>query len=314
MVNNSINVLKAFLVLLVLLGHAIQFSYENHGLKFDDDNLFRLIYAFHMPLFISVSGYLYKMGRPENIRKYLKLTLVPFFAWGFIEYLFFYAGNEGVFGYLIKISINPDLGLWFLLALLQAVFIVELVGKYIRSENQIYYFIGIYAVLGGFSYTTGIKAVGINLLVWMGPFFVMGMYIKKYSENLNLKNDRTMFFLVFLAGMFLLMPYWRRTSSDVKSVGIYVEYLIIKYVVAIFCCLCVYINLNMLNFKNKLLEFIARNSLAFYAIQFPIFKITFFFNGQMEYIALFFLVGGTSLIAIYIINKYRYVREILFGR
>lgn len=45
--------IKGFAILLVVLGHVIQFS-DN---SFDNNILFRYIYSFHMPLFMFTSGF-----------------------------------------------------------------------------------------------------------------------------------------------------------------------------------------------------------------------------------------------------------------
>ena len=63
-----IDVLKGIAVLAVLLGHAIQ-----RGLVVDyyDNIMFKVIYSFHMPLFMLLSGYsLYKYTK-----KLLKLNI-----------------------------------------------------------------------------------------------------------------------------------------------------------------------------------------------------------------------------------------------
>jgi fucose 4-O-acetylase-like acetyltransferase len=50
--------LKGLLILLVVLGHSIQASMKALGLSFLDDYFWNLIYSFHMPAFIAVSGFL----------------------------------------------------------------------------------------------------------------------------------------------------------------------------------------------------------------------------------------------------------------
>lgn len=47
--------LKGFLILLVILGHAIQKAY---GDSCFDNKVFNLIYSFHMAAFMAVSGWL----------------------------------------------------------------------------------------------------------------------------------------------------------------------------------------------------------------------------------------------------------------
>ena len=49
----GLDILKAAATLLVIVGHVIQFTNPN----FDDSPLFKIIYAFHMPLFMCISGY-----------------------------------------------------------------------------------------------------------------------------------------------------------------------------------------------------------------------------------------------------------------
>ena len=57
-----IDVAKGIAILLVLLGHTIQFAsgeeFEKASL-FYNNIVFKTIYSFHMPLFMVISGYLY---------------------------------------------------------------------------------------------------------------------------------------------------------------------------------------------------------------------------------------------------------------
>lgn len=56
--DESLDFLKGSLILLVVFGHAIQFVVYAKTATFWDDPLFRAIYAFHMPAFITISGLL----------------------------------------------------------------------------------------------------------------------------------------------------------------------------------------------------------------------------------------------------------------
>ena len=75
--NWKIDMIKGFLVLLVIWGHCLDSkSYVN-----------RMILAFHMPLFFCVSGYLlkytnaYERSSIELILEKANRLLVPFFFW-----------------------------------------------------------------------------------------------------------------------------------------------------------------------------------------------------------------------------------------
>ena len=50
--------LKGILILLVVLGHSIQAAMRQLGESCLNDYLWNLIYSFHMPAFMAVSGYL----------------------------------------------------------------------------------------------------------------------------------------------------------------------------------------------------------------------------------------------------------------
>lgn len=62
--NIVIDVSKGVAIILVVIGHVIQFGTSGEG--FWDNNLFKIIYSFHMPLFIFLSGYVSAKGIVER--------------------------------------------------------------------------------------------------------------------------------------------------------------------------------------------------------------------------------------------------------
>lgn len=54
--------LKGVLIILVVLGHAIQETLKDGCF---DNHLWNCIYSFHMPAFMAVSGFLSYRGRPS---------------------------------------------------------------------------------------------------------------------------------------------------------------------------------------------------------------------------------------------------------
>lgn len=58
----TLDMAKGILIILVVMGHSIQYSFGSSWLmseRFFDDTVFKAIYSFHMPLFMMISGYLF---------------------------------------------------------------------------------------------------------------------------------------------------------------------------------------------------------------------------------------------------------------
>ena len=79
------DVLKGILILLVLLGHALQYCY---GEKCWQNTWFSIIYHFHMPLFVMISGYFFSSSLNRDIKDVLvrktRRLLYPLFFWSTI--------------------------------------------------------------------------------------------------------------------------------------------------------------------------------------------------------------------------------------
>lgn len=69
--DTTLDFAKGFLIILVVLGHSIQFSLGPDWLEskqFFDNVVFKTIYSFHMPLFMLISGYLFYYSNKKNLR------------------------------------------------------------------------------------------------------------------------------------------------------------------------------------------------------------------------------------------------------
>ena len=99
--------LKFVLICLVILGHI---SYYDFGLRVN-----RIIYAFHMPMFVMISGYLtHRQSFTRFKRSTLKLlALYLIFQTG---HLVFNAVFKGI-PFTLEGYLNPALALWYLLCL-----------------------------------------------------------------------------------------------------------------------------------------------------------------------------------------------------
>jgi fucose 4-O-acetylase-like acetyltransferase len=128
----TIDLLRGCAILFVVAGHVLQGSTQ----EFDKNIFFRILYSFHMPFFMFVSGMTAWIGAQflfesvsNNVQKgssllindlLKKLTrlLIPFFIWGCAAFYLRPGIPAKTLGeYLQYLVRHPDIGLWFLPAL-----------------------------------------------------------------------------------------------------------------------------------------------------------------------------------------------------
>ncbi len=323
--NTNIDFLKAFATLLVIAGHVIQITTIN----FDDSMLFKIIYSFHMPLFMCISGYLYKEPKviSLDIIKKVKLLLIPFFSWAVINYFLFNIDGlhiSSFYSYMLDILFNPSLGLWFLWVLF---FTICIFISFPEKHKSIYVIIFIiiadrlqhkFALLNDF---------GMGLLTWQFFFFFMGYCFRQYSVLSIIRNRyiNILSLMIYVS----LVTQWHRLNVD-TIFGLTIEnsiinnrlLFIVRYATAISAIVFLF-GLNYSYIYNKfkhLITYISSNSLSFYAIQSGLiyFTVHIILNGITNNLIIklicFLTVTVLAGIIIKIINRNNLLRTVLFGR
>lgn len=190
-----LDAMKGILIVLVILGHAIQFTIADYQHVF----LFRFIYSFHMPLFFLISGYLTFKGQYDErlIQKRAIQLLVPFVTWAFLLPLF----ETGTFE--LSRSVNallyPDNGLWFLYNLFVYSTIFNLSERFARKGLRQEYLFALAIVLLYAAMAVFRTRFNCSQLCWYLPFFAMGYYLRKYEYKV--KNIKM---LIIITGGILL--------------------------------------------------------------------------------------------------------------
>lgn len=149
--NVTIDILKGIGIVLMVLGH----------MHFDDQYFGRIVYAFHMPLFFLVSGFLYK--KPNNLFDYLKRKakrlLVPYavFATTYLFLSFCLSRKVStLFDGLKSLLVFPTQGmpmesaLWFLPAMFLCCVLYALLDKFVKSRMAFTAIISILTCIGCF--------------------------------------------------------------------------------------------------------------------------------------------------------------------
>ncbi len=212
-----VDYLKAFACFLVVVGHLIQSLQKanidtyNHITSFIN----YLIYLFHMPLFMCVSGFLYcKYSSRYSINEYRKFIVKKFFNLA-IPYFTFYIMFVGV-NMIFSTSVNTNRGIvdilnmfnnpmppyWFLYSLLSIFIAIPLV-EYVCSYNKkiVFLLLMLFKIL---SVLVKTNIYFVDTIMGYAIYFYFGCFIKeekeckeKYRENVLLVGLYLIFSLVY---------------------------------------------------------------------------------------------------------------------
>ncbi len=206
------DLLRGFAIILVVMGHCIQegsgAAVQTEQLYFGD-RLYQLIYSFHMPLFMMVSGYLNwksinqsatNRERISLIKRRAASLLVPIFLWTAMDYvriliLNFVKGNAQPEALIFVYFYNALHKLWFLWAVWWCFLIVCLM-HYIFRDAIILYGLGFLLL---FVIPDGL---GLGAYKYMLPYFLFGFYAHDFMHGKRWQLDfKPRFWMLLLSGL-----------------------------------------------------------------------------------------------------------------
>ena len=160
---------KAILIYFVVVGHLLSgFLRENHQL----DTLYLVIYIFHMPAFILISGHFSKKIRTINdLKKIVKTLVLPYILFQLL-YSYYY---KEVFNDPIEFEfLEPRYALWFLLSMVMWKLLLSIFSYH---RLMIVVSIVLSLTLGYFSEIN--EWLSLSRTFFFFPFFLMGYFIKR---------------------------------------------------------------------------------------------------------------------------------------
>ena len=274
---------RGFVILLVIIGHVVQCLYRPKG--FDSNVLFRVIYAFHMPFFFFLSGYVSRSeicSFAELIRVIKKRTLqlmLPFCLWGVYLNLLDY--EEPIYVFFLK----PDHGLWFCFHLYIAIvycYIVVYFSKILpygggRVSKMLMLIIG-YLVLKKISEWNTNDYGQTLMLLYFYPYYAGGMILGEL-RHLLVKYRYSIITAVLSIVVFLVLAsVWYRIPSAIpKDAPQFIHklnsLLTYQYITAFMGILSTIMVFSRMNYtESKHLIYLGKCSLGIYAIHFVIIK------------------------------------------
>lgn len=194
-----IDALRGFAIFLMVVGHVIPNLYLNKLIVLP--NLQTWIYAFHMPLFFTISGYFIyrdskitaKEAMNQIYKKFLQL-LLPAFVMSLL--------------YSIIWNTNFSNNYWFLYALFKMYFFCIAI-QYLNSVCSIknayilfFEFLLLYVLLNKLIYVKLLYVYGDFWLltdnIGYFPFLVLGIFLRKFNKVNSWFKDKYVFYTLFI--------------------------------------------------------------------------------------------------------------------
>jgi len=283
------------------MGHFIQYN----TVEGTDNALFAVIYSFHMPLFMFISGYVaQKTIQPvifSNYFAFLKKKgislLLPFFAWPLLVNPFFFSPRPVAYHPLdlvIQLVKEPSGGLWFLWFLffltLSFSLFLYMSNKLNKTKNIFYDIIMCLPQVGLLLLLrrTSIISYTDSFILYF-IFFYLGVFISRFSIFTRFILNTAVFSFAFIT--FLVLDGWYSFTGP--------NNLLIKPILSVTAIISLYYIVNTIKwtaFTDKTIRHWGQNSLVIYTTQFsfiyllsgnfilpalhfvPLFCITLFFS------------------------------------
>ena len=184
--NQTLDALKGFAILIVMVGHVFSWNHMEDGYIYD------AIKVIQMPLFFMVSGYLCGIGRKiKSLADYGKILkkralayLVPFFFWIVLKHPLAPVSS------IVKTLFKLDEGLWYLMTLFiltVMVYTAQLAAEKVEARKTLIFW-GVYLVLAVLVVAqsfSGWEFLSPGLTRLYLPFYMTGYLAGEYREQVE---------------------------------------------------------------------------------------------------------------------------------
>ena len=328
--NKKIDLLRAIAIILVIIGHCIQYGSGGRFLEgglFYDNILFKIIYSFHMPLFMLISGYLFynsacKYDTKTLLKKRTVSLLVPIISFSCINFVIAMLSYNG-YPSIPRVIVNSVFGnIWFLWSVLVLSLLAIINRKFLNDSIVVYLLVFVACFFAP-------AKLNIQLYAYLYPFFIAGYMLNKYKKASRF-FDKPLILLSLALPIFLLMICFYDRNSYVYTAGVSVLgnpsnilndlfRMAIGFVGSIAIVSIVVAICRKKVMGDGLLCYIGKNTLGIYAISNYLFLLLKGVTQNMFGINYFLLTVETvailfaSLTIIYLIKKSSIMSRLLLG-
>lgn len=173
------DVVKCVLIFLVVYGHVLTIDRPDGSIN---RAIFNLIFLFHMPLFIFISG---RFSQMNDRRKYLKgivRLLETYIVFQFLHIICRLVVNRGSFS-IVNAIIYPEMTMWYLQCLIYwRLFVLLVPSSIINQKLRVLIGSFVVCIIAGFLPVS--REFSIQRALCFSPCFFLGYY----SFNIDIKN------------------------------------------------------------------------------------------------------------------------------
>ena len=216
--DRTIDIVKGIAIILVVYGHVIQHSTVANGGDFFSNPVFKVIYTFHMPLFVFISGYLIafslsRKGAFDVFKARCKSLFVPFVSWtvlGIMAGYFFNIMDGKHIGVDPLRDLKDQLLLYPLIWFLFTLFILSCMLLFsIKLEKRTgpAAFLAVYAAVLLIPYNS---YCSLYYIKWFYLFYLAGFLINTYGIKITSGPVNKAVALVSSIAFVVLVSHWTK--------------------------------------------------------------------------------------------------------
>ena len=176
---SHLDVLKGFLILVVMWSHAVQVSADSYLGTYT----FKVTYVIQMALFFYISGYVLAIGRHtlQSLPSKMLRLLVPYAAWYFVRCLSQWDWeNAGIWLFSTK-----GFGLWFLRTLCQSIVVLILSDAFCPKRFRMLWMIGVGVIVSVLAGICRNDIVDVHHFAEYYQFVLGGFLVASVKERDN---------------------------------------------------------------------------------------------------------------------------------
>lgn len=282
--SEKLDTIKVYTIMLVVLGHVLRMytaegAFPHQG-SWLTDQMCSLIYSFHMPLFIFISGCIYgicKRNGKYDSWKYLlsnkvKRIIYPYLSFGLLVLapcMVYTNLTDNYFTYCIKDLFGGGniRHLWYLLSLFQMYVIAHFLRNMMNRQNWIVVLVSIIVFALIYKYATHFNGLQLRMTISHLPYFVFGYYVGNESYKINLSNLQAS--ILLLIGFIAWGVKYRLPAVTVP---------ITDYIVAFTLILAILHFSEYITCGGKFSKQILKNGMGIYLLHVVILYVAYYYD------------------------------------